>query len=927
MPTYNHPCKKCGSSNAVTDYGWYLHCYSCGTHTIKKGAHLSEGNTAPLEKREYGDLEGRGITKETAKTFGVYLERQIDTREVISFCSPIYDETGKEIATRKRHLKGSRPFSWVGDQTKKFFFGQNIALGKHNVLTITEGFEDAMAAYQMLSGRYPVVSIPDGAAGAVKVFKDNYEFLKTFQTIKLCFDADKPGQEAVKKVISSVFRNRVKDKTIKIVNLNPALKDANEYLKQGMVKEFFSQWYNASDYYPDNIISSESFKDIFLMEEVETPSIPYPWEGLNSFTGGQRKGELVAWLAPPKVGKCVGRDTPILMYDGTKKMSQNIVVGDILMGDDSYPRIVTNLVRGEDELFRIRQNRGEDYIVNSQHILTLRNTDTQKIFDINVMDFLRKSKWFQERSKGFKVGVNPHNWTDKELWIDPYILGLWLGDGHSESATITNFDPEIINAWRIYGESLGFTVNGKPSNGVFSFSKGNLKSFRKLLHRENLFGNKHIPLKYRTASLESRLKLLAGLLDSDGHLNCGFKCFEISQKTPQLAYDIIDLARSCGLYVSHTRPEKYCIYKGEKRKGFYYRIMISGEISIIPTKVKHKQAPSRKRFTNALNTGITIEPIGRGEYFGFSVVGNNERFLLGDYTVTHNSSVIKSLIYNVLMVTDESAGLLLLEERPNVFVKDLFSLYMKKPYRRATHAERVADKSHIDEFHEKYLANGRLKFLNQFGAVSPDQIVECIAEWHDLYGVKNFFFDHLTISVAGTELDQFHDERRLIDNFVTKLKQLTVDLGINIHVISHVNDDGKPRSSRAILQLADLVVYLERDKLEACPITRDTTTFIVTENRFTGETGPACKAFYDKRTTELREVTDEEIEELKNEKVNQYLKPKDDELKASFKEMDKKPLAEYEFDTSQYKVLDSSVIRDKDTGQLTNVSKSNDEDW
>ncbi len=73
-------------------------------------------------------------------------------------------------------------------------------------------------------------------------------------------------------------------------------------------------------------------------------------------------------------GKCLGKDTPVLMFDGSVKMVQNIEPGDIIMGDDSGPRNVLSTCRGEEPLFRIKQLYGDDYVVNESHILSLKKT-------------------------------------------------------------------------------------------------------------------------------------------------------------------------------------------------------------------------------------------------------------------------------------------------------------------------------------------------------------------------------------------------------------------------------------------------------------------------------------------------------------------------------------------------------------------------
>ena len=103
-----------------------------------------------------------------------------------------------------------------------------------------------------------------------------------------------------------------------------------------------------------------------------------------------------------KINGCFAKDTPILMWNGTTKMSQDILIGDILVGDDGKKRIVEDLVVGEDELYEIKQNNGMNYVVNSKHALVLKDdNDTVKLIIIDdylLLDSLSRSKLF-----GYKI--------------------------------------------------------------------------------------------------------------------------------------------------------------------------------------------------------------------------------------------------------------------------------------------------------------------------------------------------------------------------------------------------------------------------------------------------------------------------------------------------------------------------------------------
>ncbi len=367
-------------------------------------------------------------------------------------------------------------------------------------------------------------------------------------------------------------------------------------------------------------------------------------------------GAMHGLLASPGAGKCHGKNTPILMFDGSIKMVQDIKVGDQLMGDDSTPRNVLSLANGIEELFNIIPIKGDKYIVNKSHILSLRCCSNGKykgikkddIIDIPLTQYLDTCESFKGRFKGFRVGVE---WENKELPFSPYYVGLWLGDGCMDSPRITNKDEDLEPFFKEFAldNSLFYTKQfhkDRCANHNFASKEGKGSGVNPLKNfiRENLLknGEKYIPNDYLINSRQNRLELLAGLLDSDGHLCKNY--FEITQKNKQLADQILFLARSLGFAAYLSTCEKECVNNGVW--GTYHRITISGHVQEIPTLIKRKQGQKRKQIKNVLNTGIRVESIGEGEYFGFTLDGNH-RYLLGDFTVTHNTALaINMLAHN-----------------------------------------------------------------------------------------------------------------------------------------------------------------------------------------------------------------------------------------------------------------------------------------
>ena len=370
------------------------------------------------------------------------------------------------------------------------------------------------------------------------------------------------------------------------------------------------------------------------------------------FRSGKRK---VLAVSPGGSGKCLGINTPVLMYDGSIEMVQDIKYGDLLMGNDSLPRRILSTNVGFGKLYRVNPVKGDSYVVNEDHILSLRigsgedninvqgvNYKANDIVNISIKEYFKSSKWFRTCAKGWRTGVEFYDQKDVELEIDPYFLGLWLGDGNSIRLCITTGSEDIKKYLIKFASENYLKVRVEPNsensenyhliNEVYNGKLGELQNLFKDL---NLFGNKYIPKRYKVSTIKNRYAILAGLLDSDGHLSAN--CFDFISKDQQISEDVCFISRSLGLSAYINKCKKHCYYKGEKKEDWYYRVCISGDTDLIPCKVERNKATKRKQSKNVLYTGIkSIDYIGLGNYYGFEITGNR-LFLLGDFTVTHNT--------------------------------------------------------------------------------------------------------------------------------------------------------------------------------------------------------------------------------------------------------------------------------------------------
>jgi hypothetical protein len=233
-----------------------------------------------------------------------------------------------------------------------------------------------------------------------------------------------------------------------------------------------------------------------------------------------------------------------------------------------------------------------------------------------------------------------------------------LGDGTSAEPEFTTKDSEIVNYLRRYAESLNLLLKTKGNKTntyrITSDTKyGGVgrNYFKTQLKNYNLVNNKHIPTDFMINSRENRLKLLAGIIDSDGTCS-NTTGIDICLKNKILSYNIQFLARSLGFSCNLKKCYKSCTNsKVKNHKDLYYRMYISGsKLKELPLQLKYKipnNCDSRER-KYEMYTSFKIQKVKKRNYCGFETDGN-KRFLLKDFTVTHNSTFMKSIGIGVIM--------------------------------------------------------------------------------------------------------------------------------------------------------------------------------------------------------------------------------------------------------------------------------------
>ena len=423
--------------------------------------------------------------------------------------------------------------------------------------------------------------------------------------------------------------------------------------------------------------------------------------------------------------ECFDPETPILMWDGTSKRAGDIMIDDILVDDLGNPTKVRTTCSGLKNMYDVIPDKDNfmKHRVTDNHILTLRirqlknilncdrkdrkykhsvkflNRDTLKIqeryfaslkeaedfvnsfddddtLDITIENYLKLNKTTKDYLVLFKVeGIH---WPKKDVEMDPYLLGLWLGDGFSAGTGFAlNYktDFETLAYWEKWAQEneaiitkdnrYGFSIASKKNKEASASGLCNRVEeapLKKYLRKYNLLNNKHIPNEYLTNDRETRLKVLAGLIDTDGSVRAEGREIRICQGPAN--YRIIDdaytlamsLGFSCG--VKEGRSQWTDEKSGDKKFSTYKELSITGhKIYEIPTLLPRKKLAPIENETQLLRSKsfmcskFNLVEVGEGPYVGWQLHDKRGRFCLTDGLVSHNTpegqsvGIVKNLSY------------------------------------------------------------------------------------------------------------------------------------------------------------------------------------------------------------------------------------------------------------------------------------------
>ncbi len=510
---------------------------------------------------------------------------------------------------------------------------------------------------------------------------------------------------------------------------------------------------------------------------------------LDRITSGWQNTELIIIAARPAMGKCLGKGTKVLMFDGTLKNVEHIQTGELLMGDDSKPREVLSIARGKEKMYWIKQSHGIDYRVNESHILSLKNTQG-KVVNIELKDYLTLSDNEKKLLRGYKVAV------DFSQNIEPITENLYLYGRNSFEIkqNIPSFDWEK-------GEKIANYQLSEPKSDVIVAEIDTI-----------------IPIEYLTSSRNNRLELLAGIIDGFGQNKVNISnnpSIELYFSCPEQTQQIKFLADTLGFCTKINK--KYTSIESLQASFQSFVLSLSGNLEMIPTRKYDFSAIS---ISEPILSDIEVVFDKEDEYFGFSI-DKNRLFLLEDLTVTHNTAFVVSAMRNAAIEWNIPVAMFSLEMSATQLMLRLIS------------AEAEIDSNKLRkgklENHEWVQLHQKIKNLSNAPIYIDDtpalSILEMRAKCRKLkaqYNIGLVIIDYLQLmtadggnSVKGNREQEIAAISRAMKNLAKEINVPVIALSQLSRAVETRGGDKRPqlsdlRESGSIEQDADMVMFLYR---------------------------------------------------------------------------------------------------------------------
>ena len=437
--------------------------------------------------------------------------------------------------------------------------------------------------------------------------------------------------------------------------------------------------------------------DLFIkkLKEASADMLPYYNSYLmNSISQGVPRGHVTMIGGFGGTGKCLHIDTPIPTPNGWTTMGK-LEVGDLVFGQDGKPTSIINKspLYTDHDTYKLTFDDGEEIIADAEHQWSVSIDYTKKLAKRGVTTFKGKpinSKGYftitTEEMKDDFVRIREDGWKDykyqipmnepieyneKELLIDPYIMGVWLGDGSKTGNVLTMNGDDSIEISKHFLE-LGYKTKitkEKDKHDCYSvrvYSPDNHIPFTTKLREAKVYNNKHIPREYLESSIEQRWELLKGLMDTDGSSDSKGGACEFSQKSKEMVDGFSELLSSLG--IKHVVNKRITTCTGKEFESYRVYFNVGKDMSCFKLKRKHDKLKEKTIVQRLHKKIVNIEKVESAPMQCIMVDNDDHLYLAGKMmTVTHNSSITAEKFVMSCVENKEKAIILLNEEDAQAF--------------------------------------------------------------------------------------------------------------------------------------------------------------------------------------------------------------------------------------------------------------------
>lgn len=535
--------------------------------------------------------------------------------------------------------------------------------------------------------------------------------------------------------------------------------------------------------------------------------VPTGFTELDQLTNGFHPGQMIIVAARPAIGKALALDTALPTPTGWTTMGE-VQVGDRLLGSDGRPITVVAAteVMIDRPCFEVEFDDGSVIVADAEHQWFTDTRASRRGYEAPAVRTTAEiARTIRCETAERRLNHSVRNAAalalpEADLPLPPYVLGAWLGDGHSDSARFTTADPEIV----MYLEAEGWVES----------------SAEERLHLLGVMTAKRIPVRYLRASESQRRAVLAGLMDRAGAVSDPGS-LQFTSTSATLARDVHELVCSLGYRAGIS---------AERVKGAGEETSIAYAITFTTTdrifRLERKHRTHKERYTRTQTKSLAtcrfitdVRPIQSVPVRCVQVDAADSLYLAGRNMIpTHNSTVSLDFLRSAAIKHGQTSVVFSLEMSRNEITMRLLSAEAQI----GLHKLRTGTLTD-DDWMRLARKTGEVSQAPLFIDDSPNMtMMEIRAKARRLkqrHNLRLVVIDYMQLMTSGKKVESRQQE---VSEFSRSLKLMAKELEVPVIAISQLNrgpeqrTDKKPmlsdlRESGSLEQDADIVILLHRE--------------------------------------------------------------------------------------------------------------------